>query len=195
MSEELPGWIMFVPEGEEDNKRLTDLMRQVRLTYQMVALTGLRNPEACFDPTDYFGYCLPMAVPATPDTPDEYHTALMFGLVHNKDRHVLVGDGVENAHTVDRKTIRAISLRMMGFKIEEFIKGVAGESTRIPTYRAWAGMKGWQGGYIQNHPQPAVVRTIVSYLLKPSGPTDEEANNAATDIINKFRGVSSNGKE
>lgn len=189
MNDKNHSWIMFIPQGQENNQPLRDFMRQVRMTYHMIANSGLRNPETDFNPRDYFGYCLPMTVPASADASEPRLDTLCFGLVHVKDRAVFGGDLNErNAHLVAQADIRAVSLRIFGFEEQVLIDNITTYPMSVRWFRCWAGMRGWHGGKAQFGSETALVRSVVNQLISPSGFTDQEATDAATELLKKFRG-------
>jgi hypothetical protein len=186
---------MFLPSATDEEARvkqgrLQQFMTAIRLQYRLIVESGLRNPEENFDPSDYFGYCLPMMIPTNDaEVSDKMVPTIAFGLVHIKDYGVFESrGGIENAHLIPQGEIRAVTLRMFAFEHEDWMRSNYKFPAKINWYRCWTGMKGWIKGAARFHSIASLERHVVKNLLMTPVITEDKAAQATADLLKKFQG-------
>lgn len=188
MSKDPLSWIIFSPENEHIGKFIFDIAQAVRLSYRGVVEAGLRNPETDFDPSEYFGYMLPIVIPS-PRPDKDKATVFAFGLAHKDKRPVFNGDHAgKKAHLMSPQEVIDASLRLVAIDAEYLVKSEGNFPMTLYQSKKWVGMNGWMGGEMKVPNEGALIRFITKYLLTTPAMTDEKAAVHAQDLIKKFQG-------
>jgi hypothetical protein len=188
MAKDPLGWIIFKPENEETGKFIFNIAQAVRLSYRSVVEAGLRNPEADFDPGDYFGYMLPLVIPSPRPDKDMAHV-YAFGLAHKDQRPAFDGDSAgKNAHLMSLQEVINASIRLVALDTEDVYNSGGNFPITVHQSKKWTGLKGWMGGQMKVPDEGSLVRFITKYLLMTPVMTDDKAALYAQDLIKKFQG-------
>ncbi len=186
------GWIIFSPAKEPFHRHVHGLCimgEDVRITYRDIVTAGLRNPEADFNPADYFGYMFPMPMPRTSDTepPTPSRMAMVFGLMHidRRDDFFPPGERFDPTST-NGSDIRKASLRWIGYDLGELV-AAEGYPIRVRYYKNWQGHTRLLTGTVQYRRPTQFVQRTLTHLLNPPGFSEAAVEQSATDLLTRLR--------